>query len=118
MILHSDSGDHYWNYIGAPAPEDARFIFSSTAGLYKHAKEAGVKFEVAVVHVLTSLLVAYFFDWGYHHELRPCPMDFTEDHETIIPALRKAKFCKLCQSVLSQNEHIRDAVIALIGWGR
>lgn len=118
LLAFEEDDDVYYNYIGYPAPENDRFMFVSTAGLYKYGREAGVKFEVAVVQVVTSMLVAHFFDWGFHYELRACPMDFTEDHRTIVPALRKGQFCTACGKVLSQNEAVRDAVMALVRWGR
>jgi hypothetical protein len=118
-FLAFEDDDHIqYNYIGGPSPYDERFEFLSVGGLNNHARNAGVKFETALVFLITSQLVSYFTDVGYHDAFRACPMDFTESHEQLVPGLKKASFCRRCLKGLSKNNPLYKAVINMLEWGR
>lgn len=119
-FLSFEKGDTIlYNYISGPSRYDERFIFLSVGGLYGYAKQAGIRYEMALVFLIVSRLACYFFTAvGFHKQLRGCPMDFTKDHETVVPGLQKGSFCPQCTKVLSQNTSIHEALTSLLEWGR
>lgn len=118
LLAFEEDDNIYFNYLCGPSEFDERFIFVSAAGMNKYARQAKIKYEMALVHQIVSQLAVYFFNIGYHDELRACPMDFTESHETIVPALKKGEFCKSCTKILKKNKRIYDAFVSLLNWGK
>ena len=106
------------NYYLVPSPADARITFCSTRNMDFHAEKAGVSTEVAFAHLIVSDFAAFFLDLGFHETTKGCPMDFTEDHSDREKGFRSGKFCKACLKRLSENPPLRNAMLAMLAWGR
>ena len=83
-----------------------------------HATNAGISLEVAFAHLIVSDFASYFLDLNFHKQTRGCPLDFTEDHSDREKGFRSGKFCKGCMKHLGKNPKLRDAMMAMLAWGR
>jgi hypothetical protein len=117
FIAFEEGRNLNYNYLGYQYPTDERFGFISLAGLYAHAKDAGVKFEVALAYVIATDVAAYF-GGVYHSEIRGCPMDLTENHADLVVGLKRGRFCAECRKKLSVNRRSFESVLAMVRWGR
>lgn len=118
LLMFEENGDLYYNYLGETSPRDERITFGSIRGLSEQATEAGVSFQAALSYVLVSEFTSYFLDISYHNAIRACPLDFTEDHADMVKGLRKGQFCSSCLRKLAKNERLKNAVTAMLQWGR
>lgn len=118
FLMFEEDDDVYYNYLGSSSPVDERVAFSSIRGLDDHAEEAGVPSVVALSHVLVSDITSYFLNLGFHKATRGCPLDFTEDHADKVIGLSKGTFCKSCQRKLDRNQPLKEAMTAMLQWGR
>lgn len=118
-LLMFDQGENvFWNYLGAVSQADERVAFSSIRGLDEYAGQADVSYEAALAYLLVSEFTSYFLNLEYHDAIRECPLDFTEDHSQMVGGLRKGRFCRYCVRKLNSNPDLRDAVTAMLEWGR
>ncbi len=117
FIAFEEKGRLHFNYLGADSPADERFSFLSLSGLYEHAKEAHVKFEVALAFLIIGDIAVYF-GGIYHEEIRGCPLDWTENHADLVKGLARGRFCPACTKRLSVNRRLYNALTAMLAWGR
>jgi hypothetical protein len=106
------------NYLAMASPVNDRVMFVSHALLKDYSRQAEVSFEVAIANLVTGQLVAYFLDIDYHGETRDCPMDFDDNLDDLVCALRAGRFCSHCATRLARNPQLSKAVNALIRWDR
>jgi TIR domain len=117
FIAFEEKGELNFNYLGADSPADERFSFLSLRGLFEQAKEADVKFEVALAF-LTIGDIAVYFGGVYHEEIRGCPLDWTENHADLVKGLARGRFCPACARQLRVNRRLYTALTAMLAWGR
>lgn len=117
FIAFEEKGSLYFNYLGADSPADERFSFLSLRGLYEQAKEADVKFEVALAFLIIGDIAVYF-GGVYHDETRGCPLDWTENHADLVKGLARGRFCSACAKQLRVNRRLYTALTAMLAWGR
>jgi hypothetical protein len=117
FLAFEENGRLRINYLGSESPVDERFSFLSVGGLYQHAKDTKLKFEVALAYLIIGDIVVYF-GGVYHDEIRGCPMDWTEDHADLVKGLRAGRFCQSCRKKLGVNKRLYEAVTAMLAWGR
>lgn len=117
FIAFEEEGSLYFNYLGADSPTDERFSFLSLRGLFEQAKEAGLKFEVALAFLIIGDIAVYF-GGVYHDEIRGCPLDWTENHADLVKGLARGRFCPACAKQLRVNRRLYSALTAMLAWGR
>lgn len=118
FLAFEHRGYEYANYLGAASPVDERVMFTSTCGLEEHARAAGVALPQAMAYMLVADLTWFFLDIDFHDEIRGCPMDFTEDHSSMVDGLAAGRFCRDCSRRLEKNAEFKVALEAMLGWER
>ena len=118
FLMFEEQDSIYWNYYLLTSPTDPRVTFCSTRNMDFHATNAGISLEVAFAHLIVSDFASYFLDLNFHKQTRGCPLDFTEDHSDREKGFRSGKFCKGCMKHFGKNPKLRDAMMAMLAWGR
>lgn len=118
FLTFEEDGIVHYNYLGVESRIDVKVAFRSNRNLDRDAAEAEVSTSVALSYLLVSNLTSYFLDLDYHKATRRCPLDFTEVHRDKILGIRKGEFCTHCQRKLLKNTPLRDAMNAMLQWGR
>lgn len=117
FLAFEEKGSIHFNYLGADSPADERFSFLSLRGLFEQAKEAHLKFEVALAFLIIGDIAVYF-GGVYHDEIRGCPLDWTENHADLVKGLVRGRFCPACSKQLRVNHRLYNALTAMLAWGR
>lgn len=102
-----------YNYFSGSGEVDERFRFISTHQLYGFTKKAGCSFEKGIAYIITSQLITYFTDWGYHSSTQGCVMDFCENREDMVKGLEEMRFCYICDSMI-ENPELKDTLEILL----
>ena len=101
------------NHFSSPSPIDDRFMYISAHLLYDFTREAGCTFEKGIAYIITSQLLVYFTDSGYHRETKGCVIDYCETRSDMIRGLREMRLCPECAAEVT-NENLRKAIKSIL----
>ena len=108
-----ENGGLVYNYFSGPANNDEKFMFLSLSQLDEYTKTASVTFEKGIVHLISSQLVVYFTQLGFHTATRGCLMDFCRTRADVVQGLRERKLCSWCDPNI-KNKEFKQSIEALL----
>lgn len=110
MVAGESEDGVYWNHFSTVS-EGLALV--STADLREFAARAGRPFEVAVgVLLIGALLVRFDPRLDYHRATRGCVLDYSQDRERLVDAIRALQLCPEC--IARMDEAQRQAAQAML----